>query len=82
MTQLFLRLLEKAMVAARGPKPTGALRSRGVRIDRSAADPFTTKEVLESIAEIRLESERVIIQRYGVANARARPRARGARRAR
>jgi hypothetical protein len=30
-------------VAARGPKPTGALRSRGVRIDRSAADPFTPR---------------------------------------
>jgi uroporphyrinogen-III synthase len=68
-TQAFLALLEKSTVAARGPKPTGALRSRGVRIDCIAADPFTTKEVLASIDDIALKGERVIVQRYGVANA-------------
>lgn len=68
-TQAFLRLLEKTIVAVRGPKPTGALRSRGVRIDRSAADPFTTREVLDCIEDIPLKGERVIVQRYGVANA-------------
>jgi uroporphyrinogen-III synthase len=68
-TRLFLSFLEKAVVAARGPKPTGALRSRGVRIDRSAADPFTTTEVLASIGDLALKGERVIIQRYGTANA-------------
>jgi uroporphyrinogen-III synthase len=68
-TALFLSLLDKTIVAARGPKPTGALRSRGVRIDRSAADPFTTKEVLASIKDVDLKGERVIVQRYGVANA-------------
>ena len=65
----FVRMLERAIVAARGPKPTGALRSRGVRIDRSAADPFTTKEILESIRDISLEKSRVIIQRFGSVNA-------------
>ena len=69
LTSQFLKLLEKSMVAARGPKPTGALRSRGVRIDRSAADPFTTKEILESIRDVPLPRERVIVQRYGTANA-------------
>ena len=64
----FLVFLEKGIVAARGPKPTGALRSRGVRIDRSAADPFTTHEVLESIRDVPVKGERVIIQRYGTAN--------------
>jgi uroporphyrinogen-III synthase len=68
-TQVFLSLLDKTIVAARGPKPTGALRSRGVRIDRSAADPFTTKEVLEAIRDVDLQKTRVIVQRYGVANA-------------
>jgi uroporphyrinogen-III synthase len=67
-TELFLRLLDKTIVAVRGPKPTGALRTRGVRIDRSAADPFTTKEVLDCIKDIPLKNERVIVQRYGVAN--------------
>jgi uroporphyrinogen-III synthase len=61
-------MLEKSTVAARGPKPAGALRSRGVRIDRAAADPFTTKEILESIRDVVLEKERVIIQRHGAAN--------------
>jgi uroporphyrinogen-III synthase len=69
LSDAFVALLEKAIVAVRGPKPTGALRSRGVRIDCSAADPFTTKEVLESILDIELREERVIIQRYGSANA-------------
>lgn len=68
LTQKFLQILEKTMVAVRGPKPTGALRTRGVRIDRSAADPFTTHEVLESIRDIPVKGERVIVQRYGVAN--------------
>ena len=67
-TELFLRLLEKTIVAVRGPKPTGALRTRGVRIDRSAADPFTTHEVLEAIRDLDLKNARVIVQRYGVAN--------------
>jgi len=68
LTKFFLSLLEKTIVAVRGPKPTGALRTRGVRIERSAADPFTTHEVLESIRDIPVEGERVIVQRYGVAN--------------
>jgi uroporphyrinogen-III synthase len=40
-----------------------------VRIDRSAADPFTTKEVLEGIRDVPLEKQRAIIQRHGSANA-------------
>jgi len=67
-TDRFLALLEKSTVVVRGPKPTGALRARKVRIDRSAADPFTTKEVLAAIGNERLEGARVIVQRYGTAN--------------
>jgi len=69
VTGELLRLLEKSTVVARGPKPSAALRSRGVRIDRSAADPFTTHEVLAAIGDVPLASRRVIVQRYGVANA-------------
>jgi uroporphyrinogen-III synthase len=68
LTARFLELLGKAKVAARGPKPTGALRAKGVRIDYSAADPFTTREILASIREVALEHQRVIIQRYGSTN--------------
>jgi uroporphyrinogen-III synthase len=69
LTQPFLQLLAKTKVAARGPKPGGALRSKGVRIDCAAADPFTTREILESIRDVPVEKKRVIVQRYGSANA-------------
>jgi len=68
ITEKFLQLLEKTVVAVRGPKPTAALRARRVRIDRSAADPFTTNEVLHSIRDVQLQGERVIVQRHGSAN--------------
>jgi uroporphyrinogen-III synthase len=68
LTEKLLSLLKDMVVAARGPKPSGALRQRGVRIDRSAADPFTTHEVLEAIKDVPLQRERVIIQRYGSVN--------------
>src|SRR4029450_12084311 len=68
ITEKVLSFLKEMIVAVRGPKPTGALRARGVRIDRSAADPFTTKEVLESISDVPLQGARVIVQRYGNAN--------------
>jgi uroporphyrinogen-III synthase len=69
LTDALLSLLEGMIVTARGPKPTGALRARGVRIDRSAREPFTTHEVLESIDDVRLQGERVIVQRHGSMNA-------------
>ena len=60
--------LQGSTVVARGPKPTAALRSRGVRIDCSAADPYTTREVLAVIGDLPLSGERVIVQRHGSAN--------------
>ena len=68
LTEKFLLQLKNLVVVARGPKPTGALKQRSVRIDRSAADPFTTREVLASIEDVALKGERVIVQRYGSAN--------------
>jgi uroporphyrinogen-III synthase len=68
LTETFLDLLSKTLVAARGPKPTGALRQRGVRIDYSAADPFTTHEMLDELGALRMQGERVIVQRYGSVN--------------
>ena len=68
LTAKLLEILGKMIVAVRGPKPTAALRVRGLRIDRSAADPFTTREVLECIKDVPLKGERVIVQRYGVLN--------------
>ena len=68
VTDRFLSLLESMVVAVRGPKPTGALRQRGVHIDCSAADPFTTHEVLECIGDVPVKGARVIVQRHGTVN--------------
>jgi uroporphyrinogen-III synthase len=68
MTPQFLKILDNTLVAARGPKPAGALRLRGVRVDRSAPDPYTTHEVLAVIGDVPLQGERVIVQRYGREN--------------
>jgi uroporphyrinogen-III synthase len=68
LTDVFLQLLSNTLIAARGPKPTGALRQRGVKIDFSAADPFTTHEMLDELGGLDLKGSRVIVQRYGSVN--------------
>lgn len=68
LTGRFAQTLRHAIVVARGPKPGGALRRRGVRVDRNAAEPYTTKEVLAALADVPLAGERVLVQRYGAAN--------------
>jgi uroporphyrinogen-III synthase len=68
LTGRLLALLAKIMVVVRGPKPTAVLRARGVRIDLSARDPYTTAEVLEALAQTPVAGERVVVQRYGVTN--------------
>ena len=68
MTPKLLGLLASCVVVARGPKPTAALRSREVRIDRSAKEPYTTVEVLESLEDLSFRGECVVVQRYGETN--------------
>jgi uroporphyrinogen-III synthase len=68
LTQSLLDVLAATTIAVRGPKPTTALRARGVRIDLSAREPFTTHEVLEVVQNTPINGERVIVQRYGVTN--------------
>lgn len=63
-----LKLLERASVVVRGPKPVGELNARGVRIDIRARSPFTTDMVLEAVADVPLDQRRVLVQRYGEAN--------------
>lgn len=69
LTASLLRLLDAARVVARGPKPIAALRSRNVRIDFAAKDPFTTHEVLSELDGVELAGRRVVVQRYGETNA-------------
>jgi uroporphyrinogen-III synthase len=68
MSSRLLGLLEKCAVVARGPKPTAALRAREVRIDRGAAEPFTTTQVLDALRGLSLAGARVVVQRYGETN--------------
>jgi uroporphyrinogen-III synthase len=68
LSERFLGLLAACVVVVRGPKPTAVLRSRGVRIDYSAAEPYTTTEVLKAIEGIGFAGERVVVQRYGETN--------------
>jgi uroporphyrinogen-III synthase len=69
LTQRLHGLLEACRVVVRGPKPTAVLRGRSVRIDISAAEPFTTAEVLDAIGSLDLANRRVLVQRYGDTNA-------------
>jgi uroporphyrinogen-III synthase len=68
LAENFISLLQPMTVAVRGPKPAGALKARGVRIDRSAGEPFTTRELLAAIEDLELKGERAIVQRHGEAN--------------
>ncbi len=64
-----LDMTAAATVVVRGPKPVGELNARGVKIARRAASPFTTDNVLELLADLELGGARVLVQRYGAANA-------------
>jgi uroporphyrinogen-III synthase len=68
LTDRLLRRLEATRVVVRGPKPTAALRSRNVRIDAAAKEPFTTTEVLAELDLAALSGQRVVVQRYGDTN--------------
>ena len=68
LTARLLTLLSASTVLVRGPKPTGALNSRGVRIDLTAGDPYTTAEIITLLSALPLHGERVVVQRYGGKN--------------
>jgi uroporphyrinogen-III synthase len=55
-------------VVVRGPKPTGELSTRRVRIDVRASSPFTSESVLQAIAGETLQGAGVLVQRYGATN--------------
>ncbi len=63
-----LQLLEGSVVVVRGPKPTGELNARRVRMDVRAPAPFTTETVLQAIAHIPIAGAPILVQRYGAAN--------------
>ncbi len=68
LTGRLLRFLELATVAVRGPKPTAALRSRQVRIDLRAEDPYTTHEIIAAFGTTSIRGKTIVVQRYGSTN--------------
>src|SRR5215210_2462481 len=60
--------LERAAVAVRGPKPISALRELDVRVDRRAAEPYTTPDLLAALADLDLAGRVVGVQHYGEPN--------------
>jgi uroporphyrinogen-III synthase len=66
--QDFQQLLARALIVVRGPKPSGELNARGVRIDLRAASPFTTEAVLAAISDFPMQDSKVLVQRYGATN--------------
>lgn len=68
LTEKLVALMARSKVLVRGPKPKGALRSKGVHIDMVAGDPYTTTELLAHVETLALSGKRVVVQRYGDTN--------------
>ncbi len=68
LTNRLLKFLDHATVVVRGPKPTAILRSREVRIDLRAEDPYTTKEILTALGLTNISGKKIVVQRYGSTN--------------
>ena len=60
----FWQQMQATHTIARGPKPGRELRPRGVRVDLTGTEP-TTSGVIESLATLELDSQRVGVQLYG-----------------
>jgi uroporphyrinogen-III synthase len=73
--------LADVVIVCRGPKPTAAVRRYGLTPTVVPQKPFTTKEVLEVMADVDLTSREVALVHYGERNAALADalRARGAR---
>ena len=60
-----LDALKRATVACRGPKPTAALKRFGVSPAMSAADPYTSNELLDAMGSLDLAGVEVTLVHYG-----------------
>ena len=61
--------LRLAQIVCRGPKPVAVLRGEQVPVHVTAAEPYTTKELLEALAPIDLDGQTVALVHYGEPNA-------------
>ncbi len=64
-----INALNRVKIVVRGPKPTAACKSLGIKIDLSVPEPNTWREILNTLDEdIRLKGKNVAVQEYGIAN--------------
>ena len=64
-----LAALRRTAIACRGPKPAAVLRRHDVPIRISAAEPYTSNELLDALQAIDVAGTRVAIVHYGERNA-------------
>jgi len=63
-----LMALRLARVACRGPKPASVLRRHEIDIVATAAEPYTSKELLKALEVIDLDGDTVALVHYGELN--------------
>jgi uroporphyrinogen-III synthase len=61
--------LERATTICRGPKPAGVLAKHRVTVDVRVSPPYTTPEILPTLALLLLDDRRVGLVHYGERNA-------------
>jgi len=60
--------LKRAVLVCRGPKPTMALRQRGIPVSVAAAKPYTSESLLAAIAELDISGRGTAVLHYGERN--------------
>ncbi|HXD75623.1 MAG TPA: uroporphyrinogen-III synthase [Vicinamibacterales bacterium] len=60
-----LRALRTTVTVCRGPKPVAVLRRNDIQVSVSAAEPHTTREVLDATAALGVSGKRVGLVDYG-----------------
>ncbi len=60
-----LEALGRTIVACRGPKPVAVLERQGVKVQITAASPYTTQELLEALTTIHLSGKVVGLVHHG-----------------
>jgi uroporphyrinogen-III synthase len=60
--------IARAMTVCRGPKPAGALASRGLPVSLRASTPYTTDEVIEALEPLDFEARFVVLIHHGERN--------------
>lgn len=64
-----LAALRSATVVCRGPKPVAVLRRHDVPVHITAAEPYTTRDLLDALAVVDLDRKAVGLVHYGEKNA-------------